>query len=75
MGFKTLTISEEAYRELMRLKEKGESFTQTIIRLTHDRGSILRHAGAWREMTDKEAKDLEKTLKQMWSRWKPDASA
>lgn len=75
MGFKTLTISEEAYRELVRLKENGESFTDTILRLTHDRGNIVRHAGGWKDMTNEEANALEKMLKQMWSKWKPKPSA
>jgi predicted CopG family antitoxin len=32
MGFKTLTISEEAHRRLKRHKLPGESFTQVILR-------------------------------------------
>lgn len=71
MGFKTLTISDEAYRKLRTLKEKSESFTQVILRLSEGRGNILRHAGGWKDMTDKEADDLNETLRKMWSRWKP----
>ncbi len=71
MGFKTLTISDEAYRKLRTLKEKSESFTQVILRLSEGRGNILRHAGGWKGMTDKEADDLNETLRKMWSRWKP----
>ncbi len=43
MGHKTLTISEEAYEALARLKRERESFTDTIIRLTKkaDKGSLL----------------------------------
>jgi predicted CopG family antitoxin len=75
MGFKTLTISEEAYRKLAKLKAKGESFTDTILKLTEGRGDILRHAGGWKEMTHQEANDLEELLRKMWSRWKPKVSA
>jgi predicted CopG family antitoxin len=75
MGFKTLTISEEAYRKLQRLKTKGESFTDTILKLTEGQGNILRHAGAWKEMSDQEARELDEVLKNLWSRWKPRASA
>jgi predicted CopG family antitoxin len=75
MGFKTLTISDEAYRELQRLKEKSESFTQVILRLSEGRGDLLRHAGGWKDMTDKEAGDLIEMLRKMWSRWKPQESA
>jgi len=70
MGFKTLTISEEAYRKLRKLKERDESFTEVILRLSEGRGDILRHAGSWRDMTDKEAEDLFKMLRKMWSSWK-----
>ncbi len=38
MGTKTLSISEEAYEKLNRLKRHGESFSQLIIRLTERKG-------------------------------------
>jgi len=43
MAHKTLTISEEAYSALYRLKSRGESFTEVILRLTTKtkRGSLL----------------------------------
>jgi predicted CopG family antitoxin len=67
MGFKTLTISEEAYKKLVSLKGRGESFTETILKLTEGQGNILRHAGGWREMTEEETRDLEELLTNMWS--------
>ncbi|MFQ5838772.1 MAG: antitoxin VapB family protein [Thermoplasmata archaeon] len=33
MAHKTLTISEEAYKALTRIKREGESFTQLVLRL------------------------------------------
>lgn len=75
MGFKTLTISEEAYRKLAKLKARGQSFTDIIMKLTESQGDILRHAGGWREMSDREASELEEFLKKMWSTWKPKVSA
>jgi predicted CopG family antitoxin len=75
MGFKTLTISEEAYRKLKRLKAKNESFTDVILKLGEGHADIMRYAGAWKEMTDEEATDLGKALRSMWSRWKPAKSA
>lgn len=43
MAHKTLTISEEAYAALSRLKSRGESFTDVIVRLTAKtrKGSLL----------------------------------
>jgi predicted CopG family antitoxin len=75
MGFKTVTISDEAYRKLRKLKAKGESFTQVVLRLSESRSDILRHAGGWKDMTDAEADDLTKALKEMWSRWRQQGSA
>ena len=34
MGHKTLTISEEAYNALKKLKREGESFSDVILRIT-----------------------------------------
>lgn len=75
MGFKTLTITDEAYNKLRRLKAEGESFTDVVLRLSEGRCNVLRHAGGWSDMTDKEEKELLKTLRDMWSRWKPKGSA
>jgi len=43
MGHKTITISEEAYGALAGLKQKHESFTEAILRLTgkRTRGTLL----------------------------------
>ncbi len=48
MAPKTLTISEEAYNALARLKSRDESFTKVILRLTRltrkkCKGSILEY--------------------------------
>jgi len=45
------------------------------LRLSEGRGDILRHAGGWKDMTDKEADDLMRELRKMWSSWKPQESA
>ena len=39
MGHKTITISDQAYRSLARLKSGKESFTEAILRLTSEEGS------------------------------------
>lgn len=45
MAHKTLTISEEAYAALARMKGRGESFTEVVLRLTAKarRGSLLEY--------------------------------
>lgn len=42
MASKTIMISEEAYEILRRRKRKNESFTDVIIRLGSERGSITK---------------------------------
>jgi len=39
MAHKTITISEEAYDALARMKKTNESFTEVILRLTSRKGS------------------------------------
>ena len=39
MGHRTITISDEAYRALSKLKRAKESFTDVILRLASGRGS------------------------------------
>ena len=39
MAHKTITISEDAYRELARMKKENDSFTEVILRLTSVKGS------------------------------------
>ncbi len=43
MAHKTLTVSEEAYSALAKLKSQGESFTDVILRLAtkKSKGSLL----------------------------------
>lgn len=43
MGHRTLTVSDEAYNALAKMKKERESFTETILRLTKriERGTLL----------------------------------
>ncbi|MBO3839468.1 MAG: antitoxin VapB family protein [Thermoproteota archaeon] len=45
MGHKTITISDEAYEALFRLKRDKESFTDVILRLTKGKagGTLLEY--------------------------------
>ena len=47
MGTKSLTITEEAYERLKAHKREGESFTETIMRMTGDDRDIMAGFGAW----------------------------
>jgi len=57
MATKTITIKEEAYERLKKLKE-GRSFSDTIIDLTEEKKPDLTDAfGAWSEEEAEEAKE------------------
>ncbi|MCS4539660.1 MAG: antitoxin VapB family protein [Thaumarchaeota archaeon] len=51
MGHRTVTISDEAYRALSRLKNGKESFTDVILRLASSRGSATRLLAYLRELS------------------------
>lgn len=46
MGTKSLTITEEAYERLKEHKREGESFTDTILRLTGNERDPMKGFGA-----------------------------
>jgi len=46
MGTKSLTVTEEAYEQLRAHKRPGESFTETILRLTGANRDVMRGFGA-----------------------------
>jgi len=65
MAHKTLTISEEAYGALARLKSKDESFTKVILRLAgkKSKGTLLEYVRSLppnEELAAKVEKVLEK---------------
>lgn len=67
MTTKTITIMEDAYNLLNRLKKKDESFSDVIRELARNRrGSVeavLECAGLWDDLlTDKEAEDMKKEI-------------
>ena len=63
MTQKTVSLSEEAYEKLRRVKKKGESFSQVIIRLTKrdENVTFLDFAGAFSEGS-KEWESIEKEI-------------
>ncbi len=63
MGTKTITIMEDAYELLVRNKRKDESFSDVVRREFSKKGSILDLAGEWSDLSDKDAKEMEKAVK------------
>ena len=61
MTTKTITIMEDSYDLLLKGKRKNESFSE-LIRRTFKKGSIMEFAGAWSDMSDKEADELKARL-------------
>jgi len=67
MAHKTITISEQAYRALARLKSDNESFTQAILRLTSDKGSASSLLDFFQKLPGSEnlASNVELAMKRM----------
>ena len=64
MATKTISITEEAYERLRLKKEKNESFTDVINRITGKR-SLLELAGI---LSNEEADNMKKHIKEMRTR-------
>lgn len=70
-GHKTLTISEEAYKRLAKIKRKEESFTDAILRLTEGRARLSKHAGAWKGVDDSEVERVFHEIEEAWHKGWP----
>lgn len=64
MPTRTISITEEAYERLKMLKEKNESFTDVVNRITGKR-SLLELAGI---LSEEEADKMEHHIKEMRAR-------
>ena len=65
MRFKTLTIKEAVYRELLKAKGEKESFSELFDRMvkeTKGKPNLMKFAGAWK-MTDDEHKTVKASVK------------
>ena len=63
MGTKTITIMNDVYELLARNKRKDESFSDMLRKEYSKKGSILDLAGAWSDLSDKDAMEMEKAIK------------
>ena len=70
LGFKTISLSDEAYRLLASLKREGESFTDVVIRLCSraSKRPLASFAGAW-IMSDEEEKAIFGELSGLWRKY------
>jgi predicted CopG family antitoxin len=64
MGSKTISVSDEAYARLKSLKKPGESFSDTINRLT-SRKRLSEIAGV---LNEEDIKEIERTVDAIRSR-------
>ena len=58
MGTKTISITEDVYDELSKLKRPEESFSDELRRLARNRGKISECAGLWSKWMSREDIDL-----------------
>ncbi|MBI2523360.1 antitoxin VapB family protein [Candidatus Woesearchaeota archaeon] len=63
MGTKTITIMDDVYDLLSRNKRKDESFSDMLRKEYSKKGNILDLAGAWSDLSDKDALEMEKSIK------------
>jgi len=62
MTSKTISVTEEVFRLLSRMKLPGESFSQTIRRLIR-RSRISECAGLWSGLREEELEDIRRQIR------------
>jgi predicted CopG family antitoxin len=70
MGYKTISLSDEAYKRLASLKRKGESFTDVILRLCSKTAKkpLASFAGSW-IMSDEEEMEIFGEISELWKKY------
>ena len=70
MGYRTISLSDEAYKLLASMKRKGESFTDVIIRLCSKTAKkpLATFAGGW-VMSDEEEKEVFGETSELWRKY------
>jgi predicted CopG family antitoxin len=64
MSYKTISLRDDVYDSLVKMKEKNESFSDVISRLMHKR-SLLDFAGRWADIPEEKIEELVKELETM----------
>jgi predicted CopG family antitoxin len=62
MPLRTVTLAEDAYEALKARKEKGESFSDVVRRLSGSHPSLMEFAGAWKNYPADRMKEFEDWL-------------
>lgn len=58
MVSKTISITEDVYNLLSKMKLEGESFSDAITRLIRSGGKLSECAGLWKDMSKEELEEL-----------------
>jgi predicted CopG family antitoxin len=61
MSYKTISLRDDVYDSLIKMKGKNESFSDVISRLMYRR-SLLDFAGRWADITEEKIEELVKEL-------------
>ena len=62
MVTKTISIMDDVYDILISKKRENESFSEVIRRISGRKKDIMRFAGSWSFMSDKDAKVMEDNI-------------
>ena len=70
MGYKTISLSDEAYKKLASLKRGRESFSEVVLRLYSKapKKALASFAGGW-DMTDEEAERVFGEIAELWGKY------
>ena len=62
MGTKTISIMDDAYNLLKNERQKGESFSEVIRRITRKQKDIMKFAGVWKDLFDQDIEKMKKDI-------------